>query len=158
MEQRGVNQVEALVNALGEDFNLDACLAAVAQYDRENGDTPGLLVYRIREAAKSKYKPLAKRSEAPAGEVTDRLLRTIRGSCNSPNGFTRAEARDMFSAKAERLRMPVDRLIDEAMGVEWQVTPPHRAFDPEVSAAERVVAYHLVSGPGVVARLEEIEI
>lgn len=69
LEQRGVTGVEGLVMGLGDDFNLEACLATIGRYDREGQDAPALLVYRVREAAKSKWR--ASPAKAAEPEATE---------------------------------------------------------------------------------------
>lgn len=156
LARHGVNNLDSLIEGLGEGFNLDACLAAVARYERDGKQSPGLLVFMVREAAKS---PAVQHVPAPKREVTPRLLQAVRGSCNSPNGFTRDDARDMFAAAARSRGRTADELIDLAMGAEWQGTAPHPAFDLELPRADRVVAYaRLVSRTDTERRLMEIEL
>lgn len=152
LEQRGVTSVDAFVHGLGEHdfFNLDACLAAVERYDREGSDHPGLLVYRIREAAKSKWRPKG-RQAVTAGTASPELLQSIRGSCRSPNGFCRGEARSMLAEKARGLRLDPDRLIDMAMGADWQETPVHPALVKDGTPAERLRRYERWLSEGMVA-------
>lgn len=155
--QREVTGVARILTDLGEDANLEACVAAVGRYDREGKSSPGLLVWIVKEAAVAP--PVPEQKKAPKAQVTPRLLRAIRGSCNSPNGFTREEARGMFAVKAGRLNRPVDELINLAMGADWQETKPHPAFDPEHSREDRQRAYfRLLQSPDVVRKLEEIEL
>jgi hypothetical protein len=91
--------------------------------------------------------------------VTPRLLQAVRGSCGSPNGFTRDEARDMFAAAAKARGRSVDELVDLAMGAEWQETKPHPAYDLDRSREERVVAYHRwLNRPVVEQKLAEVEV
>jgi hypothetical protein len=57
------------------------------------------------------------------------MLTSVRAGCRTPNGIERDEARGMYAARAKRLGISADALITLAMGGDWQVTPPHPAYD-----------------------------
>lgn len=138
LEERSVTGADDL---LGGVEDVEAALGAVAYWDDHAGGNTGLLVWLLRHGGKPGYGSASKPKAVGAGEVTPRLLQSIRGSCNSPNGFTRDEARGMFAATAKRLRMPVDTLIDRAMGEDWQETPTHEALSHDGTADERLARY-----------------
>ncbi len=133
LEERGVQGAHKILSDLGDDVNVEAMRYALRRLDSEGVTTTGLIVYRLREAAKSRFRPAGERHAAdlPPSEPSPELLRLMRGVLNTPNGITREEAKPTYEAKARRLGMTVDSLIDLAMGSDWNATPVHPAFDPE---------------------------
>lgn len=138
--ERGVSGVDELVVAF-EDADLNGALATVAYYDDAGSKGTGLLVHLLRQREHFGYRRPGERAAIPARQVTDGLLSAIRGSCHSPDGFCREEARGLVSVKAKRLGIDPDALIDAAMGEDWQETPVHPALGPAGSSREFSVRY-----------------
>ncbi len=146
LKERGVSMTDPLIASF-EDEDLAGVVATIRYWDDQKPHTgPGLLVHMIRSGEHTGYKRREDRGKAPAGTITPALERAIRGSCGSPNGFTRDEARDMFGAKAKHLGMSADSLIDHVMGSEWRETPPHAAFDRSLPTEMRQRAYERLLG------------
>ncbi len=136
LTERGVIQPDSVADAVGD---VEGAIATVAYWDDQPGDKgTGLLVWLIREGNQNGYRRPGERGKPPARTITPKLEKAIRGSCLSPNGFSRDMARDMLRPKAGALGMPVDDLIDAVMGPEWLVTLPDARHDPEAPREERI--------------------
>ncbi len=131
---REVGGVDQLVGGLADE-ELDPSIAAVAWWDKQPSakKTTGLLVWALRNVAE-----IPSGAAVGASGITPTLERAIKGSCLSPNGFTRDMARDMIKGQAKRLGMTQDALIDAVMGEEWLVTLPDARHDPEAPREERI--------------------
>lgn len=141
--ERGVTSAVGVVDSLGDD--LDGAFATIAYYD----DQPvakqgaGLLVYLLKEGGMGGYRRPHEREkvQATSATVTPQLLASIRGSCLSPNGYTREDARGMLDVKAKHLHTSPDALVDAAMGPDWQETPVHPVLRHDGTPRERFVRY-----------------
>ncbi len=134
LSERGVMVVDEVVERL-TDEELPGALATIAYFDEqpEEKQTAGLLVYTLRQGGFANYKRPHERERVgqTSQSPTPELLRSMRGVLNTPNGITREEAKPTYEAKAKRLGMTVDALIDLAMGSDWTETPVHPALDPD---------------------------
>ncbi len=143
LEERGVEGITYLT----EDFSdeeIEGAIATVAYCDEQPKAGTGLLVWLLKKGGVAGYRKPKDRQKAEvtsSSAISETLLRAVRGSCRSPNGFTREEARGTFGAKADRMGISVDSLIDAAMGDEWQETPTHEALSKDGTPEERLARY-----------------
>lgn len=154
LNERGMVGALHLVDGMDDD-EVAAAFPAIAAYDKSRGEkTPGLLVYLIRSGVPTP--PTGPDPKPLRRDPSPRLLQSVRGSCYSPDGFDRGEARGMFADAAKRHGLTVDELIDAAMGVDWTQTPPHPARDRSnphrAEDYERWVAGELANAPAAPSR------
>ena len=130
LNERGVDDATPIVDALTD---VVGGFATVAKWDDKPGSkTTGLLVWMLRHEDGAHYKrPEERQPVTTPQSPSPELLKSMRGVLNTPNGITREEAKPTYEAKARRLGMTVDALIDLAMGADWMATPVHPALDPE---------------------------
>lgn len=138
LTERGIDEP----GVFADGMEYEALIATVAYFDDKPGEKgAGLLVHMLRSGKHGGYRRPGERTAAPAREITPRLEQAVRGNCESPNGCTRGEARDVFRLKAEKgLGIPVDELLDRVMGADWHFTPPHPMYDMDLPPEERAAA------------------
>ena len=142
LSTRGVNDPHGLLRGLSEE-TIDNAPSVIAWWDSQPNLGVGLLVNAVR----SGHVPApAEREKRPA--VTERLLRSVRNNCETPDGMTREEARRMFAHAAKRRGLKPDELIDRAMTPGWLVTATTNPMKSDRPLEQRVSEYtEWVLGP-----------
>lgn len=129
LEERGVDKAGSLLPY--DDDDVSAVEGAIQWWDerrKRSNVGSGLLVSCIREGGKPGYGQARSEASLP---VTEKLLRSIRNQCLSPDGVRREEMLSLYEEPASRRGLTADELIDQAMGSVWQFTPPHPALIKE---------------------------
>ena len=145
LSTRGVNDPHGVLRGLSEE-TIDVAPSVIAWWDSQPNLGVGMLINSVR----SGHVPGSVQEKRPP--VTERLLRSVRGSCESPDGFTREEARGLFAHAAKRRALEPDELIDRAMGPAWKGTIVRNPAKRDLPLASRIREYaDWVAGPKVAA-------